>query len=48
MVGGLFAGFVMQGIGRRLTSIFSAIPYLMGLLVRQWFNFVPFLRHWYI
>ena len=34
MIGGLFAGFVMQGIGRKLTSIFSTIPYFMGLLVR--------------
>ena len=32
-MGGILAGFIMQGFGRRLTSIVSALPYIIGLLV---------------
>ncbi|CAK8688656.1 unnamed protein product [Clavelina lepadiformis] len=33
IVGGILAGFIIQAIGRRLTSILSAIPYIVGLLL---------------
>ena len=33
MVGGFVAGYMMQAIGRKFTSILSAVPYIIGLTV---------------
>ena len=34
LIGGLLAGYIANWIGRKLSSVFSALPYLIGLTVR--------------
>ena len=33
LIGGLLAGYIANWIGRKLSSVFSTLPYLIGLTV---------------
>ena len=44
IVGGLLAGYLMQWIGRKLTSVLSALPYMVGLAVRCSLRVLRFLK----
>lgn len=33
MAGGIVAGFIMQEIGRKMTTVISSVPYIVGIIV---------------